>query len=374
MDDRKDKLPVKGSTGKQVETTFDPRELKSNLNVDPDKLRIGSAQLFVQATEQTRMAICVSDPHQPDCPIVYANKAFTELTGYPLEDLIGHNCRFLQGEETDPDAVERIRAVIDDQQYDVVDILNYKKDGTAFWNAVHIGPIYDEDGKLAYYYGSQWDITELIGERERNAQAERIASELQHRTDNLFAVMSAIVRMSARNVTDTKELTTKITERIGALATAHRVSIDTSDGAKADMEVGVLVDEIVKPYRTTNEHRFHTSGEKIRLARKMVTPLGLTLHELSTNALKYGALGISEGEVHIDWRQEDGDLFLDWRENGRGKDRNVVHPNGVQGGSGTRIMQGVLDGIGGTFESEITDEGFYASIRLPMTEYASNYA
>ena len=103
------------------------------------ELRVGTHQLFLQTTEQTRMALCISDPHQGDCPIVYANRAFLDLTGYKREELIGNNCRLLQGKATSDGAIAKLRAAVEAAEYTVVDILNYRKDGTAFWNAVHVG-------------------------------------------------------------------------------------------------------------------------------------------------------------------------------------------------------------------------------------------
>ena len=184
------------------------------------KLRIGSSQLFLQMTEQTRMALCLADPHQPDCPLVYCNRAFLDLTGYSRDEVIGQNCRLLQGPKTKRSAAASLAEAIRSEQYTVVDILNYRKDGTSFWNAVHVGPIYDEQGALVYYFGSQWDITELLAARESIVEGDRVAAELRHRTDNLFSVLSAIVRLSARNTQDVGELTEKLERRIEALAGA----------------------------------------------------------------------------------------------------------------------------------------------------------
>ena len=80
-------------------------------------LRLGADQLFLQTTAQTRMAQCISDPHQPDCPIVYCNEAFVELTGYPIDEIIGRNCRFLQGEKPQQSSIARLREAVDRQVY-----------------------------------------------------------------------------------------------------------------------------------------------------------------------------------------------------------------------------------------------------------------
>lgn len=105
------------------------------------------------------MAMIATDPHQADNPIVFANDAFLKLTGYGLDEVVGRNCRFLQGPDTDQDVVAKLREVIDEQTFGYVEIINYKKDGTPFWNALHISPVYDDDGHLTHFFGSQWDIT-----------------------------------------------------------------------------------------------------------------------------------------------------------------------------------------------------------------------
>ncbi|MEO1041288.1 MAG: PAS domain-containing protein [Pseudomonadota bacterium] len=111
------------------------------------------------AFAHTRMAMIATDPHQSDNPIVFANDAFLRLTGYGFDEVVGKNCRFLQGPGTDPDVLTQIRTTIAKEVFGYFEILNYKKDGTPFWNALHISPVYDDDGALTHFFGSQWDIT-----------------------------------------------------------------------------------------------------------------------------------------------------------------------------------------------------------------------
>jgi PAS domain S-box-containing protein len=108
----------------------------------------------------TRMAMIATDPHQPDNPIVYANEAFCKLTGYPLDEVLGRNCRFLQGKDTDRAVVEKMKAVLSSEEFGYFELLNYRRDGTPFWNALHISPVYDDHGKLTHFFGSQWDVTD----------------------------------------------------------------------------------------------------------------------------------------------------------------------------------------------------------------------
>jgi PAS domain S-box-containing protein len=123
----------------------------------------------VSAVRATRMPVIITNPRLPDNPVVFTNAAFCRLTGYSREEIIGRNCRFLQGPETDWDTVAKIRVAVDSVQSIEVDICNHRKDGTPFWNRVLMGPVRDKAGELAYFFASQLDITL---ERERLAELE----------------------------------------------------------------------------------------------------------------------------------------------------------------------------------------------------------
>jgi len=152
--------------------------------------------IFFAAVEMTRMPMVVTDPRQPDNPIVFANGAFFDLTQYEDKDVIGRNCRFLQGPQTDRRSVDEVRQALEQQRPVSVDILNYKADGTPFWNALFIGPVFDEEGKLLYYFASQMDITERRGAQEASLQAQKmeaigqLTAGMAHDFNNLLQVIN----------------------------------------------------------------------------------------------------------------------------------------------------------------------------------------
>jgi PAS domain S-box-containing protein len=115
--------------------------------------------VFYAAIQMTRMPMLVTDPRLPDNPIVFANGAFLDLTGYAREDILGRNCRFLQGAMTSRGTVGQIREALAERRPIAVEVLNYKKDGTAFSNALFIGPIFGPDGELLHFFASQFDAT-----------------------------------------------------------------------------------------------------------------------------------------------------------------------------------------------------------------------
>ncbi|MBY0519233.1 MAG: PAS domain-containing protein, partial [Sphingomonas sp.] len=108
--------------------------------------------------DRSPIASVLSDPRLPDNPIVACNDAFCALTGYPPEQVLGRNCRFLSGPGTEPWLSEQIRKGVRDHRPVLVEILNYKHDGTPFRNAVLVAPIYDEQDELLYFLGSQVEI------------------------------------------------------------------------------------------------------------------------------------------------------------------------------------------------------------------------
>ena len=104
------------------------------------------------------IAAVISDPRLPMNPIVAVNDAFCALTGYPVDEIIGRNCKFLAGPATEPWLTERISAGVRERRPVLVEILNYKRDQTPFRNAVLVAPVFDADGELEYFLGSQVEL------------------------------------------------------------------------------------------------------------------------------------------------------------------------------------------------------------------------
>ncbi|WP_338742015.1 PAS domain S-box protein [Haloplanus salilacus] len=138
-----------------------------------------------EAMEKAPVGIVLTDPNQPDNPLVYANERFCELTGYEESEILGRNCRFMQGPETDPEPVAEIRDAIDNEELVSTVLRDYRKDGTVFWNHVTIAPIRDEDGEVSNWVGFQEDTTERIEREQRLELAETVFENTQ---DALFVI------------------------------------------------------------------------------------------------------------------------------------------------------------------------------------------
>jgi PAS domain S-box-containing protein len=123
--------------------------------MDPAAIREALTTAMLNSTAP----MVLSDPHQPDCPMIVVNQAFADLTGYDPLDITGQNCRFLQGPKTDPGSPRRIRACLDAGEGCIEWVVNYRRDGSEFWNLLFISPVHAEDGSLLFFFGNQLDIT-----------------------------------------------------------------------------------------------------------------------------------------------------------------------------------------------------------------------
>ena len=120
-------------------------------------MRVAEERLL-ESVGLSPIATVISNPRRGDNPLEVANPAFCELTGYAESEIVGRNCRFLAGELTEPWITDRIRHAIGSRRPVLVDILNYRRDGSPFRNAVLVTPLFDEEGDLAWFLGSQVDL------------------------------------------------------------------------------------------------------------------------------------------------------------------------------------------------------------------------
>lgn len=152
--------------------------------------------VYFAALQMTRMPMILTDPRQHDNPVVFANKAFLDLTGYEEIEVVGRNCRFLQGAETDRETVHELREAVRRETAVSLEILNYRRDGTPFWNAVFMAPVYDPAGKLIYFFASQLDVTRRRTSEQAFRQAQKmeaigqLTAGLAHDFNNLLQVVS----------------------------------------------------------------------------------------------------------------------------------------------------------------------------------------
>lgn len=272
----------------------------------------GRGDPFAAAVRATRMPMVVTDPAQPDNPIVFCNVAFQNLTGYAREEIIGRNCRFLQGPATDADTIEKVRAAIKAGHDVDVDLLNYRKDGTTFWNALYMSPVYDKDGILRFFFASQMDVTErveaqlIISEQKEMVEREverRTADlraaldaktillhEVDHRVKNNLTMIGSLLRLQVRTIDD-PAMAAKLDsmlERVDALAVVHRQLYQSSDITAFD--IGGFAKDLTRDVVGSSgrtDIKLSIEAEPLYIDAANASALGLILNEVLTNSIKH---------------------------------------------------------------------------------------
>ncbi len=305
----------------------------------------------------------VSDPRQPDNPIVLANHAFLEMSGYSKEEVLGRNCRFLQGPETSPQVVAELRRGIAEEHDVEVELLNYRKDGSSFWNNLFISPVHDDDGSLLYYFASQKDVTAEREARKQEAAELRLLREVDHRAKNVLALVQGIVRMSR---TDTVErYAAAVQGRVEALAKAHGM---LSERRWREVPLAKLIEAELQPF---SNGRVRLAGPPIALPSSLVQPIALLIYELVANAAEHGALSNIEGRVSIDWQEDSASerLVIRWRENG-GPPPSELRDAGF----GSRLITAIVERqLRGTTKLEWHPGGLVGEFSVPIRRLASQF-
>ena len=207
---------------------------------------------------------------------------------------------------------------------------------------------------------SMRDVIEVRRARER---ADLLARELNHRVKNLFAVVSSIVGATVRSESDVEIAADKAQSRIRALAIAHEVTQGTLD--RPIIELDDLVDATLAPYEQYHD-RLSLAGPSIPISTRTVTPLGLVLHELATNALKYGAWSNDAGQIAIDWSMDGSEadeamVKLAWQEEG------ITMPaEAPEDGFGTRMLKLAAAQLNGTIDRKWTKDGTGIVLSFPQ--------
>jgi len=215
--------------------------------------------LLTQIVEQSRIGIIVTSV-EDDQRILYANQAFLDLTGYGLDEVIGQNCRFLQGEDTSREAIAELRGAIAEGRAVVIELLNHRKDGTAFWNQLHVHPILGADGRPEYLLGYQRDVTQRRHLEQGLQQVRRLEAlgvltgGIAHEFNNLLQVMTStldIIELRAGHHGEQAEPVTPIDSGRAAIARARSLTsqLQTFARGKPGATEAAQVNEVVQSLR-----------------------------------------------------------------------------------------------------------------------------
>ncbi|MGF6768734.1 PAS domain S-box-containing protein [Paraburkholderia sp. GAS199] len=189
--------------------------------------------LFFAAVTTTRTPMLVVDARLPDYPIIFANNAFRKLTGYSDSEIYGHNCRFLQGPDTDPLVLSELRVALSEGREFAAEVLNYRKDRSTFWNELFIAPILSEENELVYFFASQVDVSRRHEAEEGLHQARKmealgqLAGGVAHDFNNLLQVMVGhvdLLDLSVKMNAGNESLLKNIARIRGAVKTASSLT------------------------------------------------------------------------------------------------------------------------------------------------------
>lgn len=280
-----------------------------------------------KAIDATNIGVSITDQTQEDNPLIFVNKGFSDLTGYDDDEILGKNCRFLQNDDSDQEALYELREAIEKGLATKVVLRNYKKDGTAFWNELSISPIYDRAKDQKYFVGIQNDVTELIETRnelqELLDEKEVLLQEIHHRIKNNLAVIVALMElkiMESQNeetVTSLKQTRT----RIFSISQVHELLYQQESLNEIDFKQ--YVEGLVTHLKTTyaddpKKVTFNLDLVPLALSLDQAVPCGMLLSELVTNAFKHGFRNQEEGEIHIYIFESEGWVHAEVTDNGEG--------------------------------------------------------
>lgn len=319
---------------------------------------------FVVAAEETRMAMVFTNARVPENPIIFANDAFLEMTGWDREDVLGKSFNSLMTRGASPEALQEIETAVAGHAAIVPEVCYRREDGSRFWARIAISPVKDKGGSIIQHFAS---FTDHTAHKDEQANCAMLIDELNHRVKNTLATVQSIVKQSTRTATDPKVIQESIESRIFALSRSHDIlARENWKGAG----LHDLIDAALEPFAVTDNRteRFTVEGDNVRLAPKAALALSIAFNELATNAFKYGAFSNNSGTFSITWAiapsTEGKRLILHWRE----QDGPPVTPPSHTGFGTQMIERGLAHELGGSVDLDYRPAGLVCTIDVPAPQ------
>ena len=283
---------------------------------------------FERLMEEISEGISISDPSQPDNPLVFVNSAFCRLSGYSDEEVLGKNCRFLQGPGTDQAQMDILRKALREAKPCVVEILNYRKDGSEFWNSLSISPVTDADGSLRFFIGVQTDITRRrqLEERQRQFVGD-MAHELKTPLAAILGLTETLKRQPAMEDGLREEIYTSLlsqSERphltVNDILDISRLNSMASITSMQLISLEHLLGEVLEGFLPQAKLAGISLDCSIEKGSFVVMgdpwSLGTLIGNLLSNALKYSPSG---SQVAVELKHDEGQMLsLSVTDNGPG--------------------------------------------------------
>nr|WP_283773327.1 PAS domain-containing protein [Altererythrobacter sp. KTW20L] len=292
----------------------------------------------------------------------YYNAQWYRFTGVPEGSTDGEGWSGMFHADDQPVAWEKWRhSLATGEPYEVEYRLR-RHDGVYRWTLGRALPVY-RDGRIVRWIGTCTDIHEAKQVAEQN---EVLSRELSHRIKNIFAVIAGLVEMTIRSNPEHRPVLRGLVERVIALGRAHNFARPHSEMSQPELPnsqlYGLLV-ELLAPYQSDNGERVRVSADEIMLDDRGATPIALIIHELATNAAKYGALSVDSGQVTLDARTDGTQVTMVWTETGGPK----ITAEPPEQGFGSQLI--ALSGerqLAGTMTREWLREGLRVTITVPV--------
>ncbi|MBA3678484.1 MAG: PAS domain-containing protein [Sphingosinicella sp.] len=321
---------------------------------------------FVVAADATRMAMVFTNAKEVANPVVYANKAYLKLTGWSRDEVLGESFNSLMARGASPEALKEIEKAVGGSHDDDLEICYRRKDGSQFWASVSVSPVKDKQGEIVQHFASFVDLTSFKTEQ---ATCKLLIDELNHRVKNTLATVQSIIRQGLRTSTDPL-IREWIESRIFALSRSHNI---LSRENWKDAGLHDLIDASLEPFANDGRvDRFNVEGVNLRLPPKSALALGIAIHELATNAFKYGALSTEIGKVSITWAiapSPSGErLILHWRE----KNGPEVTPPTRKGFGSQVLERGLAHELDGEVQMDYPPTGVVCTINVPVPKIAED--
>lgn len=282
------------------------------------------------------------------------NRGAERIFGYSAAEAIGQPITLVIPEDRQHEEREILARIRRGERIHHFETVRRRKDGRSIIVSLTVSPVKDAHGNII---GASKIARDITAQKQIQEQIGILAREAEHRTKNVLATVQATVNLSQSDTAD--GLKKSIAGRIQALANVHRLFVQTR-WTGADLRT-LAVDEL-SPYCQDGDGRVQVDGTNITVKPDVAQPLAVILHELATNAAKYGALSVPDGRVHVGWEVTDGRLMLRWTETGGPP---ATPP--TREGFGTRIVKAMISStLKGDIRHDWRESGLVCEIDLPV--------
>ncbi|QHQ33676.1 PAS domain-containing protein [Algicella marina] len=324
--------------------------------------------IAMQVLSASPVSIVLTNPHLSDNPIVYVNDAFVRTTGFTRSQAIGHNCRFLQGKETDRAAVKKISACIRDETQVTLDILNYRASGEPFWNRLMIAPLGVEGEPAKFFLGVQMALGSSPEHHDESAMRTAMR-EVQHRVKNHLAMIIGLIRIQARG-TEVQEHFDKLAQRVESIQLLYEEMSNTDEENTRAVALGSYLSRIVAAISHLDGRsgvRVNVDLETFTVPMDVAVSIGQIVSELLTNAIQHAFQGRQEGLIEISVRShEDGSFRIVIADDGIGLSDSADEPI-VKSGLGRTIVDQLVRSLGGTLMLSDRQQGTEYVLDIPAS-------